>query len=123
MRRIIHNLRQKPEHVRQMVSFVTSLGITAVIVGFWIFGLVTHGPSGSLATQEDSAAVASIQPSPLSVLKEQMASVSGALDSDLNSGTDNSATPTVTETENSSSSSSESFETVVDSNGDEHVDY
>ena len=37
MRKIIEKLKQKPEHVRRQVLLVSSLAITGIIFGSWMF--------------------------------------------------------------------------------------
>lgn len=41
----IENLRTKPEHVRRMVAFWYSFGITAVIFVFWLSSFTSFGVS------------------------------------------------------------------------------
>ena len=43
----LHNLRSKPEHVRNRIAFWSSLGITAMIFMFWL-------ASGTLTNSKDS---------------------------------------------------------------------
>lgn len=39
MKKIIENIRQKPEPVRRQIIFVVSLVLTGLIVLFWVFTL------------------------------------------------------------------------------------
>lgn len=43
MHRHLHNLRQKPEHVRRNVAIGASLSITAIVAVFWVTTLAASG--------------------------------------------------------------------------------
>ncbi len=70
MRQIIHKLKTKPDHIKQMISLFTALAITAIIGALWILGLVFGGvtkneEAGDKLTNSDGT------PSPLTVIKDQ----------------------------------------------------
>ncbi len=44
MRKIIHNLRQKPHHHRKKVAFAVSAGVTSLIALVWVVSIVQHLP-------------------------------------------------------------------------------
>ena len=67
MKKLIHNLKQKPERVRQMIALVASLSITGVIALVWVMALIINGPAGVTRGQ-----VADGAPSPLAVLKDNI---------------------------------------------------
>lgn len=45
MKKLIHNLRQKPESFRRTVALVTSFSVTGLIAIVWVSGLVAVGIS------------------------------------------------------------------------------
>jgi len=69
MKKLIHNLRQKPPHVRRMVAFVTSVAVTAIIGIVWISSLVAVGVS----SENDTVEVAKT-PSPIALMFDEIKS-------------------------------------------------
>jgi hypothetical protein len=67
MKKIIHNLRQKPAHVRRMIAFVTSITFTALVGIIWISNLIALGVNASA----DTAVVEEKTPSPIALLYGQ----------------------------------------------------
>lgn len=43
MQKFIHNLKQKPEHVRRRIAVGTSVGITALVGVIWVSALAASG--------------------------------------------------------------------------------
>lgn len=39
MKKIIHNLRKKPAHVREQIAIMSALGVTAIVSFFWLSNL------------------------------------------------------------------------------------
>jgi hypothetical protein len=52
----LHSIRQKPDHIKRHIAFWTSLGITLVIVLFWMasFSLNKNSSAASTATNVES---------------------------------------------------------------------
>ena len=66
MKKIIHNLRQKPAHIRRMIAFVTSITLTAIVGIIWISNLIALGVNAPADTAEVEKT-----PSPIALLYEQ----------------------------------------------------
>lgn len=71
----LRHLRTKPDHVKQRIAFVTSLGVSSIIFVFWIVSLSVGGVSTDAAVAKKADVNA---PSPFSSLS---ASVSDAVGS------------------------------------------
>lgn len=67
MKKIIHNLRQKPPHVLRMVAFVTSIFITSLVGIIWIANLISLNASQPVETAEVTN-----EPSPIALMYGQM---------------------------------------------------
>jgi len=39
MRKLVQNLREKPEHVRKHILHITTFGLTCLVVLFWVYTL------------------------------------------------------------------------------------
>ena len=52
----LHRIRQKPDHIKRHIAFWTSLGITLVIVLFWMasISLTKNSSAVSTATNVES---------------------------------------------------------------------
>jgi hypothetical protein len=59
MKRHIENLRQKPEHVRKQIAFFTSLGVTVIILAFWV---ASFGAGNSSVTAQAVGATKTLTP-------------------------------------------------------------
>jgi len=83
MKKLIHNLRQKPPHVRRMIAFVTSVAVVAIIGMVWISSLVAVGVS----SENDTAEVAKT-PSPIALMFNEIKSFFKSTGEDLASVSD-----------------------------------
>jgi hypothetical protein len=66
MKKLIHNLRQKPLHVRRMIAFVTSITLTALIGLILVSNLIAIGTNAQVETIEEKT------PSPFALMYEHM---------------------------------------------------
>ena len=55
----LDRLREKPEHVRHRIAFLTSAGVTALVAILWVTALAT---SGTLALKQTAPEVVDGQP-------------------------------------------------------------
>ncbi len=70
----LHNLRNKPPHIRQHIAFWSALGLTAIIFVFWSASFSLSKPSPSVVISKALA-----QPNP--PLESMLAAVGSLYDS------------------------------------------
>lgn len=72
MSQFIKNLREKPDHVKQMFSLFVALGVTGLIAVCWVIGIIY----GGLVSPKSAETASNDDNSPLAVIKNQFSEFS-----------------------------------------------
>jgi hypothetical protein len=70
MRKIIHHLRRKPEHVRRHILHVLTIAFGVILISLWVYSL------GSNLSDPDTQAKMKDDLAPFSVIKDNLATPS-----------------------------------------------